>query len=401
MRRIAIAAIGLLGSTAIASADISGNVVRIGVLTDLSGIFATAAGQGSVVAAQLAAEDFGGKIGDATIEIIAADHQNKPDVASAIVREWVDEKGVDAIADIPASSVALAVADLGAQNDAAVLVSTAGTSALTGEKCQPTTVHWTYDTVALANSAALGMVKAGGKRWFTIGADSAFGIDMEQRIKNIVEKNGAEMVGTIRHPYGVNDFSAFLLEAQSAKADVVAFLSGGADTSTAVKQAQEFQLPQSGVNILTPTMTIAEVDALGLEATQGLFIAEPFYWDMNEQTRAWSERFMERHNGAFPTMIHAGVYAAVTHYLKAVAAAMDDGGAKAVEQMKAMPTSDPLFGEGKIRVDGRKIHDYHLFKVKAPDASKSRGDYYELIQTVPGDDAFLPLSEGGCRLAAN
>lgn len=378
-----------------ASAEISGDVVRIGVLDDLSSVFADSNGPGSVVSAQMAVEDFGGKVGNATIEVIAADHLNKPDVGATIARQWFDRDGVDVIADLGNSAVALAVAELAREKDKVVLISSAGSTALTGERCSPNTVQWTYDNYALANTSAKAIVAAGGDSWYFVTADYAFGHDLEKLTSDTVKAAGGKVLGAVRHPLNTADFASFLLQAQSSGAKVIGFANGGQDTANALKQGREFNLKQKLVGL---SATIVDVFALGLETSQGLLIASPFYWDMNEGTRAWSKRWSERMNGRYPTMMQAGVYASILHYLKAVAASQTDSGKTLVEKMKAMPTDDPLFGKGSIRADGRKVHNMYLWQVKTPAESKYPWDYYKLVGTVPANEAFRPLEKSECPM---
>jgi branched-chain amino acid transport system substrate-binding protein len=388
----AVAAV-LLSPLTPASAEISGGVVRIGVLDDLSSVFADSNGPGSVVSAQMAVEDFGGKIGNATIEVVSADHLNKPDVGATIARQWFDRDGVDVIADLGNSAVALAVAALAREKDKVALISSAGSTALTGAQCSPNTVQWTYDNYALANTSAKAIVAAGEDTWYFVTADYAFGHDLEKLTSETVEASGGKVLGAVRHPLNTADFASFLLQAQGSGAKVIGFANGGQDTANALKQGREFKLKQRLVGL---SATIVDVFALGLPTAQGLLIASPFYWDMNDGTRAWSKRWSERMHGHYPTMMQAGVYAAILHYLKAVAAAQTDSGKAVVDRMKAMPTDDPLFGKGSIRADGRKLHNMYLWQVKTPAESKYPWDYYKLVGTVPASEAFRPLAQSEC-----
>ncbi len=372
--------------------------VKVGVLNDRSGVYADLSGEGSVIAAQMAVEDFEAESKGINVEIISADHQNKPDVASTIARQWYDEEGVDAIFDVPTSSAALAVNEVTREKDKIFINSGAGSADLTGSQCSPNTVHWTYDTWALANGTGTAMVDTGADQWFFLTADYAFGHALEADTMSVVEEMGGEVVGSVRHPFPGQDFSSFLLQAQSSGADVIGLANAGGDTINAIKQASEFGITQSGQSLAALLMFISDVHALGLETAQGLVLTESFYWDLYEGTRQWSERFAERNDGDMPTMVHAGVYAGMMHYLKAIEETQSVEADPVMEAMKAMPTSDPLFGEGEIRADGRKIHDMYLFRVKTPDQSEGPWDYYELAYTIPAENAFRPLEDGGCEL---
>lgn len=370
--------------------------IKIGVMNDRSGIYADITGEGSAVAAQMAADDFGTDKG-ITVEVVSADHQNKPDVGSNIARQWYDTENVDAIADVPTSSVALAVNDITREKNKVFLNSGAASSDLTGSKCSPNTVHWTYDTWALANGTGGAMVAAGGKTWFFVTADYAFGHALERDTSAVVTANGGEVLGAVRTPFPGTDFSSFLLQAQSSGAQVIGLANAGGDTINSIKQASEFGITQGGQSLAALLMFINDVHALGLDVAQGLVLTESFYWDMNDQTRAWSARFEEK-TGKKPSMIQAGVYGAVLHYLKAVEAAGTKDAAAVMAKMKEMPTDDPLFGQGVVRADGRKVHDMYLFRVKKPEDSKGEWDLYETVATIPAEKAFRPLADGGCPL---
>jgi branched-chain amino acid transport system substrate-binding protein len=372
--------------------------VKIGVLNDRSGIYADIAGEGSVIAAQMAAEDFKAADKGINVSIISADHQNKPDVGSNIARQWYDTENVDVIADVPTSSVALAVNEITKEKNKIFLASGPASSDLTGKACSPNTVHWTYDTWALANGTGSATVAQGGDSWFFVTADYAFGHALERDTSAVVEASGGKVLGAVRHPFPGQDFSSFLLQAQGSGAKVVGLANAGGDTINAVKQASEFGITQGGQSLAALLMFINDVHALGLDVAQGLVLTGAFYWDMNDQTREFSARFQERNSGQKPSMIEAGVYASVLHYLKAVEAVGDKDSAKVMAKMKEMPTDDPLFGKGTIRADGRKLHDMHLFRVKKPDQSKGPWDYFETVATIPADKAFRPLAEGGCPL---
>ncbi|MBB6309411.1 ABC transporter substrate-binding protein [Xanthobacter tagetidis] len=395
MRRPLFAALAaaLLLSGPLAAAD--GKPLRIGILNDQSGIYADMAGPGSVIAAQMAVEDFGGKVLGRPIEIVVGDHQNKPDVGSAIVNRWIDEQGVDVIADIPTSSVLLAVQEIGRRKDKLVLASTGGSSDFTGKFCAPTGIHWTYDTYALAAGTGASLAKDGP--WFFITADYAFGAALERDTAQAVEKGGGKVVGRVKHPQGSTDFSSYLLQAQGAGAKLIAFANSGADQVNAIKQANEFGIPQSGIKLAGLYLHITDIHAIGLPTAKGLILTQGFYWDLNDETRAWSKRFYQRHK-AMPTMGQAGVYSSILHYLKAVQAAGTADTGTVVAQMKATPVDDFFSHGGRIREDGRMVHDLYLLKVKAPDQQKYPWDYLELIRVIPGDEAFRPLNEGGCPL---
>lgn len=377
---------------------ISGDVVRIGVLTEMSGVYADLAGPGSVLAAQMAVEDFGGRVDGKPIEVISADHQNKADVGAAIARKWYDADGVDVIVDVPTSSVALAVNEISREKKKIVLITNPGSSDLTGPKCSPYMVHWTYDTWALAHGTGRAIVNEGGDSWFFITADYAFGHSVERDTAEVVKASGGRVLGAVHHPLGANDFSSFLLQAQASKAKIVGLANAGDDLVNTIKQAAEFGIVSGGQKLAGLLVFLSDVHALGLEAAQGLQLTAAFYWDLNDGTRAWSKRYAARNGGKYPNMSHAGVYSAVTHYLKSVAAAKSDDGPLVAAKMKEMPTDDPLFGKGRIRPDGRKIHDMYLFQVKSPAESKGPYDYYKLVSKIPAEEAFRPLNEGGCPL---
>ncbi len=376
----------------------SDNMIKIGVLNDQSSLYADLTGQGSVLAARMAIEDYGTAAKGWKVEVVFADHQNKADVGSNIARTWLDVDKVDVIVDVPNSAVALAVNQIVKEKGKAFLVSGAAASDLTGKACSPNTIHWTYDTWALANGTGKAIVKTGGDSWFFITADYAFGHALERDTEAVVLKNGGKVLGRVRHPLNNADFSSFLLQAQSSKAKIIGLANAGGDTTNAIKQAAEFGIVKSGQNLAGLLVFITDVHGLGLPTAQGLIFTESFYWDMNDKTRAFAKRFAERNRGIQPTMIHAGVYASLLHYFKAVEALKTDDGTKVIAKMKEMPTDDPLFGKGTIRADGRKIHDMYLFEVKKPDESKKPWDYYKLRATIPAAEAFRPLAEGECPL---
>lgn len=374
--------------------------VKIGVLGDRSGVYSDISGEGSVVAARLAVEDFAKIDPSVKVEVVSADHQNKPDIGAAIARQWYDRDGVDAIMDGVTSSVALAINQVTREKNKVLIDSGAGTADLTGPQCTPNTVHWVYDTVALANGTGSAMVKRGGDTWFFLTADYVFGQTLQRDTAAVVTKNGGKVVGSVKTPFPTADFSSFLLQAQGSGAKVIGLANAGGDTINAIKQAGEFGITGGGQALAGLLVFSSEVHALGTKVAQGLVLTEPFYWDLNDGTRAFSERFAKQMNGRKPTANHAGVYAGTIHYLKAVAALKGEAkdGAKAVAKMKEIPTDDPLFGKGTIRADGRKIHDMYLFEVKKPAESKDAWDLYKTLATIPGNEVFRPLGEGGCPL---
>ena len=395
---VAIAATVLALLAGPAHAQISDGIVKIGVLNDQSGLYADLAGQGSVVAARMAVEDFGAAAKGLKVEIIFADHQNKADVGSQIARQWYDAEKVDMIMDVPNSGVALAVNQITRDKGKAFIVSSAASSDLTGKACSPNTVHWTYDTWALANGTGHAIVKTGGDTWFFITADYAFGHALERDTEAVVVKTGGKVLGKVRHPLNNQDFSSFLLQAQASKAKIIGLANAGGDTTNAIKQGAEFGIVKGGQNFAGLLVFLTDVHALGLDKAQGLIFTETFYWDLNERTRAFAKRFAERNRGIHPTMIHAGVYAGTIHYLKAIEALKGDDGAKVIAKMKEMPTDDPLFGKGTIRADGRKIHPAYLVDVKKPAESKYPWDYYKVRATIPAEQAFRPIDQGDCPL---
>jgi branched-chain amino acid transport system substrate-binding protein len=386
---------GVVITTGIAQADTS---VKIGVLNDQSGAYADLSGMGSVVAAQMAAEDFKKAHKGIEVDVIAADHQNKADIAANTSRQWIDQDNVDVIADVPNSAAALAVNAIVREKNRIHLNSGAGTADLTGEACTANTVHWTYDTWALAHGTAAAVTKQGGNSWFFLAADYTFGRAMERDAKAVIESLGGEVLGSVFHPLSSGDFSSFLLQAQASGAKVVGLANGGADLTNSIKQAAEFGLVEGGQTLAGLVVFISDIHALGPEAAQGLVLTEAFYWDQNDATRTFSNRFAERFGGKMPTMVHAGVYSSVMHYLKAVEAVGSKDAAKVMAKMKETPVEDPLFGKGEVRQDGRVIHDMYLFRVKSPEQSKGDWDLYETLATIPADEAFRPLKDGGCPL---
>jgi len=376
--------------------------VKIGVLTDMSSLYADDTGPGSVAAAKMAVADFNPAAHDMKVDIIVADHQNKPDIGSNIARQWFDTQNVDAIVDVPNSAVALAVSDVAREKNKALLVSGAAISDLTGPKCSPNTVHWTYDTWMLAHATAGALVKNGGDTWFFLTSDYAFGHALERDATAVVLANGGKVLGHVDHPLNNQDFSSFLLQAQQSKAKIIGLANAGGDTINAIKQGSEFGITAGGQHFAALLFYIGDVEALGLKVAQGLVLTETFYWDMNDATRAWTKRWQAERPGKYPNMNQAGVYAATLHYLKAVAALKSAANGKAVvDEMKKMPTDDPLFGKGTIRADGRKIHPAYLFQVKTPAESKYPGDDYILKATIPADQAFRPMKDDNCPLVTN
>lgn len=374
---------------------------KAGVLNDQSGVYADIDGPGSVLAAKMAVEDFNPEKRGFKVEVLAADHQNKADVGVNITRKWFDIDKVDAVVDVPTSSVALAISQLVKDKDKTFLIDAAGSSDLTGKACTPNNVHWTYDTWALANGTAKAVVGTGGKTWYFLTADYAFGHALARDATDIVKAQGGRVVGQVLAPFQTTDFSSFVLQAQSSKAQIIALANSGGDTVTSVKQAQEFGLTAGGQKLAGLLVFVSDVKSMGLQTAQGLLLTEAFYWDLNDKTRAWSRRFAARNEGRYPTMNQAGVYASMLHWMKAIEA-MDKeearSGTAVVEKMKQMPTEDDLFGKGSIRKDGRKIHNMYLFEVKKPSESKMDYDFYKLIATIPGDEAFRPMDQGGCPL---
>ncbi len=372
------------------------HVVKIGVLTDMTGLYSDTNGPGALLATQMAIEDYRAAGGNLKAEALVADHLNKSDVGAAAVRRWFDLEGVDAIVDVPNSAVALAVTDLAKQYNKVFLNSGASSSDFTGKACSLNSIHWTYDTYALAAGTAKAVLDSGGDSWFLIVADYAFGHTMEDDVRKILASRGAKVIGSANAPLNTPDFSSFLLQAQASKAKVIGLINAGGDTITSIKQAAEFGVTQGGQRLAAMVLYITDVHALGLSTAKGLQFSAAFYWDFNDQTRTWADRFSKRLNGKRPTQLQAGAYAATLHYLRAVDKAGWSDGKKVVEQMKAMPTDDPLFGKGSIREDGRKLHNMYLFQVKTPSESKGPWDYYKLIQTVPATKAFRSLSESAC-----
>jgi branched-chain amino acid transport system substrate-binding protein len=381
-----------------AEAQVSDDVVRIGVLNDTTGLFQDTNGPGSAVAARMAAEDFNATAAGRGIrvEIVAADHQNRPDVGSQIARRWLDLDGVDAIVDVPNSAVGLAVNNVARNTRMTFLASSTATSDLTGSQCSPNTVQWVTDTWAIGRTAARAMMARGGNSWFFLSVDFALGQAIQRDAGEFIQANGGQILGSVRHPLGTADFSSFLQQAQRSRAQVIGLANASPDTGNAIRQAAEFRITRNQ-RVVAFLMFVNDVHALGLETAQGLLLMEAFYWDMDDRTRAFSRRFQER-MGRPPSTNQAGVYSSVLAYLNAVARAGTDDARQVVPEMKRQPIQDPLFGETIIRPDGRAVHAMHLFEVKAPADSRAPWDYYRLVQTIPGEQAFRPMAEGGCAI---
>ncbi|MFL7901921.1 ABC transporter substrate-binding protein [Azospirillum argentinense] len=380
-----------------AHAQVSNNVIKIGVMNDRSGIYADLAGEGSAIAARLAAEEFGGKIAGAPIEIVVADHQNKADIAANTAREWIDAGNVDVIADVPNSAAALAVQGITKDKKRIFLMSGPGSTDLSGKSCSPYGFQWTYDNYAMAAGTARALVEQGKKNWYFITADYAFGHSLEDETSKMVKQLDGKVAGNVRHPLGNADFSSYLLQAQASKADVIGLANAGGDATNAVKQASEFGITQSGQSLAGLLLFISDVHALGLQASQGLLLTTGFYWDMDEQTREWTKKF-EAKAGRKPTMVQAGVYSAVRHYLKAVEAVGSDDPDKVAAKMRETPVADMFTKNGKIAANGRMFHDMYLAQVKTPDESRAPWDYYKIVKTIPAEQAFLDPAKSGCAL---
>jgi branched-chain amino acid transport system substrate-binding protein len=375
--------------------------IKIGVLNDQSGVFAENGGVGSVAAAKLAAEDFGGEILGQKIEVISADHQNKPDIAASIARRWFDTEGVDVVADGAASSAGFAILEVARQKNRIFIISGPGSSDFTGKSCSPVSFHFNYDTYALSKLTSEAITKAGGDSWFFITADYAFGHALQRDATKFIESAGGKVVGSAAHPLGTTDMASFLLQAQGSKAKVVGLATSGADVQTAIKQAGEFGIVEGGQRLAGLLVFITDVNALGLKATQGLQIATSFYWDLNQETRAWAKRYFAMTGGKVPSMVQAGVYSGVHHYLAAVKAAGTKDPTAVATKMHEMKVSDMYNKDVVVRPDGRVLHTMYLVQVKKPDESKYQYDYYKVVTTSPGEQAFRPMSEGNCPLVKN
>lgn len=403
-KRIKNAALGLsvglalaMGAHAASAADLSGGSVKVGLLTDMSGTYSDLAGAGTIVAAKMAIEDFGGTLGGKPIELVTADHQNKADIAANKAREWADAEGVDVFAELVTSSVALAVNEVAKQKNKITLISGAASSSLTGKNCTPSGIHYTYSTRALANGTGGAVVKEGGDSWFFLTADYAFGHSLENDVTKVVEASGGKVLGSVKHPFPASDFSSFVLQAQGSGAKIIGLANAGADTINAIKAANEFGVIAAGQKIAGLLVFLTDVNSLGLQTAQGLQLTTGFYWDYDDQTRAWSKRFFERH-GAMPTMIQAGVYSSLTHYFKSVKAAGTDDTKSVLAKMRSLPVEDFFSRNGKVREDGRMVHDMFLAEVKKPSESKGPWDYYKILRVIPGDEAYGTMETSGCPL---
>jgi branched-chain amino acid transport system substrate-binding protein len=398
---VAVATAFVIGSVWAAPAQspekISDGVVKIGLLLDMASIYADITGAGSVTAAKMAVEDFGGKVLGKPVDVVFADHQNKADIASTLARAWFDTEHVDAILDVAASATALAAMEVAKAKNKIIVLNGPAAARITGDACGPTSVHWTYDTYSLSHGTGQATVNKGFDTWFFITADYAFGHDLEKDTAEVVKASGGTVVGSIRAPINTPDFSSFLLQAQASKAKVIGLANAGADTINSIKQAAEFGIMRGGQRVAGLLVFINDVNSLGLEAAQGMMVTEAFYWDMNEETRAWSRRFFERHN-KMPNMVQAGLYSTTMHYLKAVEAAGTDETAAVMEKMRSTPVNDVFAKNGRIREDGRMVHDTYLFEVKKPSESKGAWDYYRLLATIPADQAVVPLAQSKCPL---
>ena len=395
-RRLVVACALALGVIAPAAAQ--NEAVKIGVLTDMSSLYSDINGQGAVIATQMAIEDFGGIVLGQKVELISGDVQNKPDVAVAIANEWYDVKHVDAILGAGASSSSIAAIGVAKEKKRIFFATDPASSDITGKLCNPYTAHWVYDTAALANGTGSAVVKSGGKSWFFLTADYAFGYALERDVSAVVTANGGRVLGDVKVPLNTQDFSSFLLQAQSSKAQVIGLANAGGDTINSIKQAAEFGITQGGQKLAGLLVFITDVHSIGLPLAHGLQLTESYYWDLNDGTRAFAKRFSTKWNGKMPTMIQAGFYSATFHYLEAIKKIGTKDPDKVMAQLKSGPIDDALFGPGYLRADGRKIHDMHLFEVKTPAESKGPYDYYKLIRTIPGDEAFRPMDKGDCPM---
>ena len=389
---------GLASVGVLAQSKVSDDVVKIGVLTDMSGLYSDVGGEGAVVAAKMAIEDAGGKVLGKPIELISSDHQNKADIAANKAREWYDTQKVDMIAELLNSAVGLAVQEVGKQKKRITMNSGAAASRLTGADCSPYGVHWTYDTYALSNGTGKAMVKRGGDTWYFLTADYAFGKNLEKDTTAVVKANGGKVLGSVLHPLSSSDFSGYLLQAQASKAKVIGLANAGGDTINSVKQANEFGITKGGQQLAGLLVFDTDIDSIGLPIAQGMYLTTGFYWDMNDDSRKWAKRFGERHKGKMPTMVQAGVYSQVSHYLKAIAAAGTDDPDSVMKKMRDMPINDFFAKNGKLREDGRMVHDMYLAQVKKPSESKGRWDNLKIVQTIPGDQAFRSLKDSECAL---
>jgi len=402
MKKLTTTAAGLLAvalsGTAATAAEISDGIVKIGVLTDMSGPYSDNVGAGAVLAAEMAAEDFGGKVLGARIEIISADHQNKADIGSSLANKWYDVEQVDAITEVVSSAVALSVQEISRSKNKAFLATGPGTPDLTGKACSPVGVHWAYDNYSYANVVAGAAVRRGLQKWYFLTADYSFGHTLEEQAAKVVENNGGEVLGAIRHPLNSSDMSSFLLQAQASGAEAIGIANAGSDMINTVKQAQEFGITASGQSLAALLVNLPDIKSLGLESAKDLILSDSFYWDMNEETREWSKRFMERSGGKAPGSLQAAVYGAVLHYLKAIEASESDDAKTVVAKMRTIPIDDFYTKGASIRTDGRVMRDMYLFQVKKPQESQYDWDYYTLLETIPANKAFRPQSEGNCPI---
>ena len=389
-------ALSLTSAPALAQDKISDGIVKIGMLIDLSGVYADIVGPGSVIAANMAIADFGGKVLGKPIELIVADHQNKADLTAAKAREWFDTQKVDMLADVAATAPALAALSVARQKNKIALFPSAASSRLSNEDCSPISVHWTYDTYALAAGTGRGVVKNGGDTWYFLTADYAFGTNLEKDTTEVIKAEGGRVLGSVRHPLNTSDFSSFLLQAQASKAKIIGLANAGGDMINSIKAANEFGITKNQ-KLAALLVFINDIHSIGLPVAQGMLLTEAFYWDANDETRKWSRRFFEKHK-RMPNMAQAGTYSGITHYLKAVQAAGTDETTAVMAQMKAMPVNDFMTKNGKIREDGRLVRDMYVFEVKKPSESNYPWDYYKLKATIPADQAFLPLARSSCAL---
>ncbi|MCB1335795.1 MAG: ABC transporter substrate-binding protein [Roseivivax sp.] len=386
---------GLVLLASAAAAEISGGAVKIGLLTDMSGTYSDVAGSGTVTAAEMAIEEFGGTVAGAPIELLTADHQNKADIAANKAREWGDTEGVDAFAELVTTSVALAVFEVAKQQNKIALVSGAASSPLTNDACIPTGLHWTYNTRALAVGTGSAIVKEGGDSWFFLTADYAFGEALQRDVTAVVEAEGGQVLGAAKHPFPATDFSSFILQAQASGAKIIGLANAGGDTINAIKAANEFGVIAAGQKVAGLLVFLSDIHALGLDTAQGLLMTVSFYWDLNDETRAWSQKFFEK-TGRMPTGVQAGTYSAVRHYLKAIEATGSDDTDTVLAKMREMPVNDMFAQNGVLRTDGRMVHDMYLAEVKKPEESSAPWDYLKIVRTIPGEEAFGPLSESTC-----
>jgi branched-chain amino acid transport system substrate-binding protein len=398
MRTLLAGSILALAAIAPATAQTATEGVKLGVLTDMSSLYSDINGQGAVIATQMAIDDFGGSVLGKKIELIFADVQNKPDVAVAIANQWYDVQHVDAILGAGASSSSIAAIGVAKDKKRLFFATDPASSDITGKLCNPYTAHWVYDTAALANGTGSAVVKAGGKSWFFLTADYAFGYALERDVSAVVTANGGTLLGDVKIPLNTADFSSFLLQAHASKAQVIGLANAGGDTINSIKQAAEFGITRGGQKLAGLLVFITDVHSIGLQLAQGLQLTEAYYWDLNDGTRAFAKRFSTKRNGKMPTMIQAGYYSATMHYLEAIKKADTKDADKVMATLKSGPLDDALFGKGYLRADGRKIHDMHLFEVKSPAESKGPYDYYKLVRTIPGDEAFRPMDKGECPM---